>query len=363
MASPHPTRIVRFQLLGALLGVSIPFAVQSLIERYSIPVLIATIAFFLTSLNFFHGKVVTLEDEDYNNALTDRPVLALSDYILNLLVILGFVFMAFCLEKPGRLIIVNITIRIIDIILVLITMSVCSQAAVRKAQKSWLILNCIIVISFILCAIVFFPAQYAVSITFLVLVIVDISLDYYLNHELYFSMANDWEDMAQFWDAMQGEYGDIFRRAVIIPAIQRELIPIEGKRILDVGCGNGCIARALSRVGAKVIATDKSKKLLEIAESYEAAGITYRYVDLDTHFDNHGALIEGGGFDAVVACFTLQDCQGIRLHLALLRRTSGRKDFLLSYVIMIILLRTTKNILLHGDGLVRKNITERADDN
>jgi SAM-dependent methyltransferase len=307
MIAPHPTRIVRLQLIGTLLGVSIPFAIEALVTRYSFPMLLATIGFLLTSLNFFHGKVVTLEDDDYNNALTDRPVLALVDYVLNLTVVLSFVLMAFYLDRPTPLIAANLIVRIVDIPLVLLIMNVASRAEVIKANRFWLRFNISTIIVFIAVGLLFYGIQIyqlVVSITFLVIIVIDISLDYTLNRGLYFSMADSWDDMAQFWDSMQGEDGDIFRRAVIIPAIKKALRGINCSRVLDVGCGNGCIARALASTGAAVTAIDKSEAHLKFARSYNTPGVIYKAVDLDgptMQFEEK--------FDVAVACFTLQDCK------------------------------------------------------
>lgn len=46
MSTSHPTRLVEFTLLATLLGISLPFVVEDLVKSYSVPRLIATIAFF-----------------------------------------------------------------------------------------------------------------------------------------------------------------------------------------------------------------------------------------------------------------------------------------------------------------------------
>jgi SAM-dependent methyltransferase len=321
MASPHPTRVVRFQLIATLIGVSIPFAIEQLIVDYSGPRLIATIAFLLTSLNFFHGKVVTLEDDDYNNALTDRPAFALADYVLNLLVVLCFVFMAFYLDRPGRLLIFNLVLRAMDSVLVLLVISVTPRSAVLRAQKSWLGINSFAFLYFSAFLWFYRPVpehHLATSVAFLALTLADITVDYAYNRKFYFSMSDTWDDMADFWNDMQGAGGDIFRRAVIIPAIKDALKPAGATLLLDAGCGNGCVSRALAAEGAAVVGLDKSPRHLEIARSYGNAGgkITYEVVDLEAE----GASVAGGPFDAVVACFTLQDCCGLDRPLAFFAR-------------------------------------------
>jgi SAM-dependent methyltransferase len=310
MSAPHPTRIVRFHLLAVLLGVSIPFAIENLIHEYSTPMLLAEAAFLLTALNFFHGKVVTLEDEDYNNALIDRPILALVDYGLNLLVILCFVFMAFFLDKPGKLVVANLALRTLDTILVFAVRTALPRDDIRKAQNTWLSINIGAIVSFLALTLICWPLSehhWATSWTFLGITLADILIDYRVNRKIYFSMADSWNEMARFWNEVQGERGDIYRQAVIIPVLLEIAKLDNSKSVLDAGCGNGCISRALAETGAKVTGVDNSERHLEMARSY-GGGISYQLVDLNQGY----GPIEGQPFDVAVFCFTLQDCESIK---------------------------------------------------
>jgi ubiquinone/menaquinone biosynthesis C-methylase UbiE len=51
-----------------------------------------------------------------------------------------------------------------------------------------------------------------------------------------------------------------------------EMIDVAGKTAIDVGCGNGHIARAVTAKGAHVIAIDPSEKQLEATRAAEPAG-------------------------------------------------------------------------------------------
>ncbi len=58
---------------------------------------------------------------------------------------------------------------------------------------------------------------------------------------------------------------------------------VEGKRVLDAGCGEGHLARALARRGARVLAIDASPRLIELARRADpdaGLGIEYAVVDL-----------------------------------------------------------------------------------
>jgi SAM-dependent methyltransferase len=308
-SSPHPTRMVEFTLLATLLGVSLPFAIEALVQDFAVARLIATTSFLLTSLNFFHGKAVTLENDDYNLALTDRPGLMLADYALNVLVVISFVFMAFFLDNPALLVAAILCNRGIDTILVLIVRSISIDAGVRRAQLVWLGFNIGAFPFWGIFLWLFHPVNdrsLDVAVAYLLYTAADLLLDYSINRTFYFSVAQSWGDIATFWNEVQGEWGDLYRRTIIIPALLNVLAP-KGKRILDLGCGNGCIARHLSNAGATVVGVDKFPAMLSLAEEYDHPGITYMEADLMLHA---GPMLEGN-YDAVVACFTLQDCAGL----------------------------------------------------
>jgi 2-polyprenyl-6-hydroxyphenyl methylase/3-demethylubiquinone-9 3-methyltransferase len=44
------------------------------------------------------------------------------------------------------------------------------------------------------------------------------------------------------------------------------VVPLENKRILDVGCGGGILSEALARAGAQVLGIDLSQAVLDVAE-------------------------------------------------------------------------------------------------
>lgn len=120
-----------------------------------------------------------------------------------------------------------------------------------------------------------------------------------------------WNRKARFWDALHGEAGNRFHRRLVEPSILQLLALRNGERILDVGCGNGALARRLARAGAQVTAVDFSDAMIALAEkrAMPAAGsIDYRIVDA-TDKDALLALLasEGGRFDVVVCAMTIMD--------------------------------------------------------
>jgi 2-polyprenyl-6-hydroxyphenyl methylase/3-demethylubiquinone-9 3-methyltransferase len=83
----------------------------------------------------------------------------------------------------------------------------------------------------------------------------------------------------------------------------QSLVALEGKRVLDVGCGGGILADAMARKGANVLGIDLSAKALKVAQLHALeAGTTsveYREVSAEAL-----AAEQPAGFD-VVTCMEM----------------------------------------------------------
>ena len=55
------------------------------------------------------------------------------------------------------------------------------------------------------------------------------------------STADSWENMAERWDANAGDEDSNWHRALLHPVLLKVLGPLSGRRVLDVGCGNGSV--------------------------------------------------------------------------------------------------------------------------
>jgi SAM-dependent methyltransferase len=114
-----------------------------------------------------------------------------------------------------------------------------------------------------------------------------------------------WDAAARAWAETVRSGGDINREAVTGPAMLGMLGPVEGKRILDLGCGEGYNARILARRGAKVVGIDASKEMIELAratEEEEPLGIEYHVADAARL-----PMLEDESFDIVCAFMSLMD--------------------------------------------------------
>jgi len=81
-----------------------------------------------------------------------------------------------------------------------------------------------------------------------------------------------WSGSADAWIAEQGDSGDWSRREILDPALEPVFAKVAGKRVLDVGCGEGRYARLLSGRGATVVGIDPTPELLAVARRRHPAG-------------------------------------------------------------------------------------------
>ncbi len=306
------TRIVQFTLMGALLGVALPAAIGSVATKPSWPAVALCSAYVFQALNFFHGKVSTLEDEDYIRALTAQPRLALLDYALNLSIVVTQVLIAFLFDHLVLLAVANVAMRVLDLFLVLLTRQVSFSELVRRAQKSWAVFDGISAGIWIAVANIAYHTanprlQLAfVGCSFFLIIIADLAMDYSYNRDLYFTSPMTWDSFADSWDDLQGEFGDEYRRAIVGPALENLLQTVKPSigSLLDFGCGNGCISRWCARSVHLVVGVDSSDAMVRFARTYPTPPqLSYSLGDQD----GFPGDFKGRFFDCFLSCFSHQD--------------------------------------------------------
>ena len=116
-----------------------------------------------------------------------------------------------------------------------------------------------------------------------------------------------WDRIAAFWDDHVRE-GNDFQVRLIMPATDRLLSEVSGRRVLDACCGNGNYARKLASRGASVIAFDGSSAFIECAKTRTPSGmkIDYRVIDA-TDETALLTLCDDGPFDAIVCSMAIMD--------------------------------------------------------
>jgi len=116
-----------------------------------------------------------------------------------------------------------------------------------------------------------------------------------------------WEDLSDWYDKKQGESGDLWHRALIDPVLQRLVGDCRGKEILDLGCGNGYLARRFAREGARVTAVDSSLRMIKNAQAHDPGNtLKISYIHSDA---NRLDMIPDASFDLVFANMSLMDIE------------------------------------------------------
>lgn len=110
-----------------------------------------------------------------------------------------------------------------------------------------------------------------------------------------------WNHAAPLWAAFQASRLDNYRTEEIRRIVAGVPQP-DGLRVLDLGCGEGSLSRALASIGAQVTAIDLSPTMIEAAKrltSFECGRITYVADDAATWTPTQA------DYDLVVALFSL----------------------------------------------------------
>lgn len=115
-----------------------------------------------------------------------------------------------------------------------------------------------------------------------------------------------WNRGAAAWDEFVESGADYYRTAVHGPALLAVCGPVQGLRVLDLGCVQGYFSRQLSLRGARVDGDDLAEAQLGNARRHEAErplGIAYHLLDA-AHVAEHWPP---ASFALAAACMSLQD--------------------------------------------------------
>ncbi len=116
-----------------------------------------------------------------------------------------------------------------------------------------------------------------------------------------------WEELSDWYDRKQGESGDLWHRALIDPVLLRLIGDCRDKEILDLGCGNGYLARRFAREGARVTAVDSSFRMIKNAQAHDPENtLKIVYIHSDANRLN---MVNDASFDVVFANMSLMDIE------------------------------------------------------
>ena len=135
------------------------------------------------------------------------------------------------------------------------------------------------------------------------------------------ALRRSWTDNASAWTKAVREGTIPSRRAAtdaaIVAACDRVIDGRPDVRALDVGCGEGWLAREMSMLGAQVTGMDASAPLIDAARA-AGGGVDYACASYEQMVSE--ALVLAGPFDLIVCNFALLDDRVVPLLSALSRR-------------------------------------------
>ena len=110
-------------------------------------------------------------------------------------------------------------------------------------------------------------------------------------------------DLAHRWWDTESEFRPLHQINPLRLTWIDDIVPLAGKRVLDIGCGGGILADAMARKGAEVLGIDLAGKALKVAQLHaleaQTQGVSYREVSAEAL-----AAEQPEGFD-VVTCMEM----------------------------------------------------------
>jgi 2-polyprenyl-6-hydroxyphenyl methylase/3-demethylubiquinone-9 3-methyltransferase len=110
-------------------------------------------------------------------------------------------------------------------------------------------------------------------------------------------------DLAHRWWDTESEFRPLHQINPLRLTWIDDLVPLKGKRVLDIGCGGGILADAMARKGAEVLGIDLATKALRVAQLHaleaQTQGVAYREISAEKLADE-----QPGSFD-VVTCMEM----------------------------------------------------------
>ena len=153
----------------------------------------------------------------------------------------------------------------------------------------------------------------------------------------------DDREVGRYWDENAAEWTrgvragyDLYRDHLNNPAFLSMLPDLSGKRVLDVGCGEGYNTRIFADLCGEVIGIDVSEKMVAAAREVESAksqGIKYHPAP-----GNDLRMFDDGSFDGVLSTMAMMDMadyEGCIRECARLLRADGLLQFSILHPLMM----------------------------
>jgi ubiquinone/menaquinone biosynthesis C-methylase UbiE len=91
-------------------------------------------------------------------------------------------------------------------------------------------------------------------------------------------IREQWESNAEAFSGLIDGEGTPHHKKILNPCVEKLLVDVKGKQLLDAGCGEGYLSRHYAKKGAVVTAIDLSQRLIETSEQLtEIEGVSVDY--------------------------------------------------------------------------------------
>lgn len=121
--------------------------------------------------------------------------------------------------------------------------------------------------------------------------------------------STSWQSLSKWYDASVGESGTSLHTKLIIPRILSYLDLNSDKSILDIGCGNGVLAKTFSELNMIYTGIDSSQYLINAAIKRQVKNATFLCRDICT--SNTVDLFQTNLFDIAIFILSIQDIDPI----------------------------------------------------
>jgi ubiquinone/menaquinone biosynthesis C-methylase UbiE len=134
-----------------------------------------------------------------------------------------------------------------------------------------------------------------------------------------------WDEAAESWVEFVRSGKNYYAEYLNGPALKRIIGNVEGKKVLDVGCGEGYFSRFFAKAGAEIVGIDLSEALIKAAKEEEERhplGVKYFAADAADL-----SVLGSEVFDIVYCHFVLEDMpdyEGAIAEISRVLKTGGR---------------------------------------
>ena len=132
-------------------------------------------------------------------------------------------------------------------------------------------------------------------------------------------VSTSWGGVAKWYDETVEEKGS-YQQDLILPNLLRLMAIKKGEKVLDLACGQGLFSREFAKAGAKVVASDISSELVEIAKKKSPTPLSTKsgQAEIDYHVASADSLpfLKDGVIEKIAMVLALQNIENMNGTLA-----------------------------------------------